>query len=125
MAEIDGRTTSSLLSPIEAAQIVSRVYARFAMQFTEDPSISALVELADSLTGHPIVVTDGDGGVLHASRGVDDGWSLIPPPLPEVSAAPARWGTSWCATSTTRPGAVYAWVLDSAAHDDLADLPDG
>ena len=111
-------THQALATSEEMARLFRRTYERFALRTSVEPTIEALLAVADAVAGAETVLTDRDGNVLHSSRGAKQPRRLRAPDIASVADTPQWYGNSLCATSMTAPGTSFAWVLDENVDDD-------
>lgn len=109
----------ALLTPAESARTYRDVYEAFHLRVAVDPSIDAVLDVADAITGCAIVLTDAVGNRLQSSRPIDPARRFDPPPITELVGLPVACDGSLVATSIARPGVLLAWILDDPNPDDL------
>lgn len=106
-------------STSELVRTYRRVFGAFGSRVAVEPTIDAMLEVADALCGRPVVLTDAEGTVINSSRPIGTDIDLRPGPAADLVSIPVRSGSTLCVTSVILPGRVFAWILGDVPEDDL------
>lgn len=102
----------------EVSELWRDIYGAFLEVLDHNPSILSLLELAESLSGCPMAVTDEHGTVVSSSPSYRGGAHIEPPGLIDTMEGRAWRDDCGAATPAGIPGRWFVWMLDGADPND-------